>query len=59
VILPTLILTLHSGIGMTAESQRVIFEPFYQADCSIARKFGGTGLMGVDWTYHIRIRIAY
>ena len=33
-----------SGIGMTAEQVRNIFEPFMQADSSITRKYGGTGL---------------
>ena len=33
-----------SGIGMTPEQLEKIFDPFKQADESITRKFGGTGL---------------
>ncbi len=33
-----------SGIGMTAEQLERVFEPFVQAEESIARQFGGTGL---------------
>jgi signal transduction histidine kinase/CheY-like chemotaxis protein len=33
-----------SGIGMTKEEQENLFQPFSQADNSITRKYGGTGL---------------
>jgi signal transduction histidine kinase len=33
-----------TGIGMTPEAQRIVFEPFQQADASIQRDFGGAGL---------------
>ncbi len=33
-----------TGIGISAEAQRGLFEPFVQADSTMTRKFGGTGL---------------
>jgi two-component system sensor histidine kinase/response regulator len=35
---------LDRGIGLSAEDQQRLFQPFVQADGSISRKYGGTGL---------------
>ncbi|WP_321790997.1 ATP-binding protein [Burkholderia pyrrocinia] len=49
---PVTIRVSDSGIGMTADQLAHVFEPFAQADESIARRFGGTGI-GLALSYKL------
>ncbi len=39
-----LICVRDEGVGIPKEAQQTIFQPFFQADSSVSRKYGGTGI---------------
>ncbi len=45
-----------TGIGMTDEEQARLFQPFSQADSSVARRYGGTGL-GLHLVQQLAVRM--
>ena len=48
----TIITIVDTGIGMTDDQLKRLFQPFSQADSSITRNYGGTGL-GLSLVKHI------
>jgi signal transduction histidine kinase len=45
-----------SGIGISKEVQRILFEPFTQATPSTKRRYGGTGILCIS-IYHVNLKI--
>lgn len=45
-----------TGIGMSEEEQARLFKPFTQADTSVARRYGGTGL-GLHLVHQLAVRM--
>jgi signal transduction histidine kinase/DNA-binding response OmpR family regulator len=39
-----IVLVIDTGVGISADEQTTLFQPFVQADVSTTRRFGGTGL---------------
>ena len=44
------------GIGIPLDAQARIFQPFFQADNSVSRKYGGTGIFSFEKLFLIILR---
>ncbi len=53
--IPLLFEVIDTGIGVSKENQTKLFQAYVQADASISRRYGGTGL-GLEYLPYVSFR---